>query len=91
MSILDKGLDDYLGNVIFLEAHKQNTANISEANSSGVLVRFGVFTPAFILQVLLPLIIFFVGFNLITKEKEDNTLKLLSIQGASKKLLFSVK
>ncbi|MDM1405728.1 MULTISPECIES: DUF3526 domain-containing protein [Myroides] len=88
MSILDKGLDDYLGNIIFLEAHKQNTANISEANSSGVLVRFGVFTPAFILQVLLPLIIFFVGFNLITKEKEDNTLKLLSIQGASKKAII---
>lgn len=88
MSIFDNGLDDYLGNVIFLEAHKQNTANISEANSSGVLVRFGVFTPAFIFQILLPLIIFFVGFNLITKEKEANTLKLLSIQGAPNKSII---
>lgn len=83
MSIFDKGLDDYLGNVIFLEAHKQNTANLSEAGSSGALVRFGAFTPAFLLQYLTPLILIFLGFGLISKEREDATLKILSIQGAS--------
>ncbi|MCJ8152700.1 DUF3526 domain-containing protein [Chryseobacterium sp. SSA4.19] len=83
LSIFDNGLDDYLGNVIFLEAHKQNTANLSEAGSSGILVRFGAFTSAFILQCIVPLIILFLGFGLISREREDATLKILSTQGAS--------
>lgn len=83
LSIFDNGLDDYLGNVIFLEAHKQNSANLSEAGSSGTLVRFGSFSSAFILQCLVPLIILFLGFGLIAREREDATLKILSTQGAS--------
>lgn len=83
LSIFDKGLDDFLGNVIFLEAHKQNSANLSEAGSSGTLVRFGAFGSAFILQCLVPLVILFVGFGLVAREREDATLKILSTQGAS--------
>jgi ABC-2 type transport system permease protein len=85
LSIFDNGLDEYLGNVIFLEAHKQNTANLSEAGSSGILVRFGSFTSAFILQSIVPLIIIFLGFALIVREREDATLKILNVQGASKR------
>lgn len=83
LSIFDNGLDDYLGNVIFLEAHKQNTANLSEAGSSGILIRFGVFSSAFILQAIVPLIILFLGFGLIVREREHATLKILTVQGAS--------
>lgn len=83
LSIFDNGLDNYLGNVIFLEAHKQNTANLSEAGSSGALVRFGAFTGAFILQAIVPLIILFLGFGLIVQERENATLKIISVQGAS--------
>ncbi|WP_294281611.1 DUF3526 domain-containing protein [uncultured Chryseobacterium sp.] len=83
LSIFDNGLDDYLGNVIFLEAHKQNTANLSEAGSSGTLVRFGTFSSAFILQCIVPLIIVFLGFGIIAKEREDATLKILNVQGAT--------
>ncbi len=83
LQIFDGGLDNYLGNVIFLEAHKQNTANLSEAGSSGILVRFGTFSCAFILQTIVPIIILFLGFGLIAKEREDATLKLLNIQGLS--------
>lgn len=85
LSIFDNGLDDYLGNVIFLEAHKQNSANLSEAGSSGILVRFGAFSSAFILQCIVPLIILFLGFGLIAGERENATLKILSTQGASGK------
>ncbi|WP_185216511.1 MULTISPECIES: ABC transporter permease [unclassified Chryseobacterium] len=88
LSIFDNGLDDYLGNVIFLEAHKQNTANLSEAGSSGILVRFGAFSSAFILQAIVPLIILFLGFGLIVREREDATLKILTVQGASPKAIL---
>jgi len=83
LSIFDTGLDDYLGNVIFLEAHKQNTANLSEAGSSGILVRFGTFSSAFILQAIVPIIIIFLGFGLVVQERENATLKILNVQGAS--------
>lgn len=88
LSIFDIGLDDYLGNVIFLEAHKQNTANLSEAGSSGILVRFGAFSTAFILQAIVPLIILFLGFGLIVKEREEATLKILTVQGASSRAIL---
>ncbi|AYM99129.1 ABC transporter permease [Chryseobacterium sp. 3008163] len=83
LTIFDTGLDDYLGNVIFLEAHKQNTANLSEAGSSGILVRFGTFSSAFILQTIVPIIIIFLGFGLVVQERENATLKILNVQGAS--------
>ncbi|AZB10842.1 DUF3526 domain-containing protein [Chryseobacterium sp. G0162] len=88
LSIFDNGLDDYLGNVIFLEAHKQNTANLSEAGSSGILVRFGTFSAAFILQAIVPLIILFLGFGLIVREREEATLKILTVQGASPRAIL---
>lgn len=87
LNIFDNGLDDYLGNVIFLEAHKQNTANLSEAGSSGTLVRFGAFSSAFILQSIVPMIILFLGFGLIVQERENSTLKIISIQGASGRVI----
>lgn len=88
LSIFDNGLDDYLGNVIFLEAHKQNTANLSEAGSSGILVRFGAFSSAFILQSIIPMIILFLGFGLVVREREDATLKILNVQGASARVIL---
>jgi ABC-2 type transport system permease protein len=54
LNIFDNGLDDYLGNVIFLEAHKQNTANLSEAGSSGTLLRFGLSAVLLFCRVLFP-------------------------------------
>ena len=83
MSFFDFGLESYTGNAIFLEAHKQNTANFSEASFSTGLLRFGEISVAMILQLLIPLFIIFLGFNVVSSEREANTLKLLLSQGAS--------
>lgn len=82
LSIFDAGLESYMGNVIFLEAHKQNTANFSEASLATGLVRFGDLHVAMLLYLILPLFIFFVGFDSITRERELRTIKLMYIQGA---------
>jgi len=83
LSIFDSGIESYTGNSIFLESHKQNTANFSEASLSTGLVRFGDLNIAMLLQLILPLIIFFLGYSSITAEKENGTLKIIHIQGAS--------
>ncbi len=82
LSVFDSGLESYTGNAVFLEAHKQHTANFSEASLSTGLVRFGDLNIAMLLQLLLPLIIFFIGYSSIVGEKDNGTLKMMYIQGA---------
>jgi ABC-2 type transport system permease protein len=88
LSVFDFGMESFLGNTIFLEAHKQNTVNFSEASFSTGLLRFGEISIAMILQVLFPLFIFFLGFNCISSERENGTLKILLSQGLSWKQLL---
>ena len=89
LSIFEFGMQPYFGDVIYLEAHKQNSANFSEAGFSNSILRFGEISVAMVLQILLPLLIFFLGFNCIATERENGILKLLLSQGISwKQLLF---
>ncbi|MBB4802796.1 ABC-2 type transport system permease protein [Flavobacterium nitrogenifigens] len=89
LSVFEFGMEPFFGNAIFLEAHKQNTANFSEAGFSNSMLRFGEISIAMVLQVLLPLLIFFIGFNSIAYERENGTLKILLTQGINwKQLLF---
>lgn len=91
LSFFDSGLERYTGNSVFLEAHKQNTANFSEAGFSSGMLRFGEISIAMILQILLPLFIFFLGFSCISAERENNTLKVLLSQGVKWKELLAGK
>lgn len=83
LSIFDFGTESYTGNAVFLEAHKQNSVNFSEAGFSTGLLRFGEISIATILQILVPLVIFFIGFSTIAADRENGTLKLVLSQGAS--------
>ena len=59
LSFFDSGLERYTGNSVFLEAHKQNTANFSEAGFSSGMLRFGEISIAMILQILFHYLSFF--------------------------------
>lgn len=82
LSMFDSGIESYTGNAVFLEAHKQNAVNFSEASLSTGLLRFGELSLAMILQTVFPLIIFFMGFSAISADRENGTLKIVLIQGA---------
>ena len=83
LSMLDFGIESFTGTAVFLEAHKQNTVNFSEASFSTGLLRFGELSMAMILQTILPLLIFFLGFATVVTERENGTLKITFTQGAS--------
>lgn len=83
LSIFDPGMESYVGNAIFLEAHRQNSVNFSEAGFSTGMLRFGEISMAMILQLLVPLVIFFIGFNTVAADRENGTLKILLGQGIS--------
>jgi ABC-2 type transport system permease protein len=82
LSLFDFGMENYAGNAVFLEAHKQNTVNYSEASFSTGLLRMGELSIAMLLQLILPLMIFFLGFGSIATDRENGTLKIISSQGA---------
>lgn len=88
LSVFEFGMEPFFGNAIYLEAHKQNTANFSEAGFSNSMLRFGEISIAMVLQILLPLLIFFLGFNSVAAERENGTLKLLLSQGINWKQLL---
>ncbi|MEP6713117.1 MAG: DUF3526 domain-containing protein [Ferruginibacter sp.] len=77
LSLFDNGLDTYTGSQVFLEPHKQDDFKFSPAEDADSLIRFGELTPAFILQTILPLLIIFLCFASVSREKENETIKLL--------------
>lgn len=81
LAFFDFGLDPFTGNTLFLEGHRQNSANFSDAGQSSVLLRFGQLTPAFVLQVLTPLLIVFLAFGSVARERERGQLRLQIVQG----------
>lgn len=85
LSIFDLGMENFLGNAVFLEAHKQNTVNFSEASMTPGILRFGEVSLAMLLKIIVPLLIFYLGFASIAKERENGTLKLLIGQGIKRK------
>ncbi len=91
LSFFDSGVDSFAGTSVYLEAHRQNTANFSEARHAGGLLRFGELSPALVLQLLVPLAIFFLGFAAITSERESGTLPMLLAQGVTWRALMMGK
>lgn len=82
LALFDPGVQSHTGRVLFLEAHRQNSANFSRASESGVLSRFGTLTPAFLLQAIVPLMLIFIGFNIVSAERESGTLLQIAAGGA---------
>ena len=88
LSMFDFGLESFVGNAVYLEAHRQNTVNFSEASFSTGLLRFGEISLAMLLQVVLPLIVFFLGFASVSAERENGTLKIMLTQNVTWKNLL---
>jgi ABC-2 type transport system permease protein len=84
LAAFDPGVDAFTGNSMFLEGHRQNTANFGDVRQSSLLIRFGQLTPAFVLQAVAPLLLIFLGYGAIARERERGTLRPLMLQGASR-------
>ncbi|WP_347303657.1 DUF3526 domain-containing protein [Croceibacterium sp. TMG7-5b_MA50] len=85
LAAFDPGVDAFTGNSMFLEGHRQNTANFGDVRQSSMLIRFGQLTPAFVLQVVAPLLLIFLGYGAIVRESERGTLRLLMLQGVTRR------
>lgn len=88
LAALDRGVDDYLGRAVWLEAHWQDPFSLRPAEDRTAVQRFGELTAAFTLQVLVPLLLILLGFAAFAGEREDGTLLLLSSLGLKGRTLM---
>lgn len=74
LAVLDPGLLDQLGSTLRLEGHVQNTGRYKPSDRGAALSRFAGLTPAFALQVLVPLLIVFATFTTFSGVRERRLL-----------------
>jgi ABC-2 type transport system permease protein len=79
-AVLDRGIDPFVGQSVWLEAHKQNEFRFRPAQDATAVQRFGELTAATVMQLLIPLLIILLSFSAFAGEREQGTLRqLLSI------------
>lgn len=75
LSVVDPGIDPYVGSTIWLQAHRQSEVRFRPAQDATGLQRFGELSPAWVLQVLAPLLLVVLGFGAFAAERELGTLR----------------
>lgn len=85
LAIIDKGIQPFSGKVVHLGAHERKQSTLNEAKDQSGVFRFGELTPGFMLTYVIPLLLIFLGFNAFTEENEKQTLRLLLVQGATRR------
>ena len=75
LAALDPGIDPYVGSTIWLQAHRQSEMKFRPAQDATGVQRFGDLSPAWVLQVLGPLLVIVLGFNAFAGEREQGTLR----------------
>lgn len=82
LAALDPGVEHYVGSSVWLEAHKQNEMVYRPVNDEPGASRQFRLAPAFVLQVLAPMAMIFLGFGMFAGERERGTLAALRINAA---------
>ena len=77
LSYFDVGVNNWVGHSVFLEAHKQNSANFANDSHGSTLLRFSELSIANILLLIWPLLLIAMAFSTISGERENGTLKQL--------------
>lgn len=81
LAFLDAGVTPYVGNALYLEAHRQNGAALPQFSFSAGHLRLGYVSVATIVLVLLPLLLIAAGYNSINSERTSGRWRLLASLG----------
>ena len=88
LAVFDPGAAPYLGQVIWLEAHRQDPAMFRPAEDAPELARLADLSVAGVLIALLPLLMFVMGYSAFAGERERGTLRQIMIAGARHNAVF---
>lgn len=82
LAFFDAGVSPFTGISTWLEAHHQNLFENRPSDDATTLDRFDALTPAFVGQVMMPLVIILLMFSSLAGEREAGILPLAFAQGA---------
>ncbi|MGL4232057.1 MAG: DUF3526 domain-containing protein, partial [Casimicrobium sp.] len=82
------GITPYAGGTQWLQAHRQTEPRFRPAQDATGLQRFGALSIAWVLQVLAPLVVIILGFNMFAAERENGTLRQTLSLGVTMRQLF---
>lgn len=91
LSMVDTGIDPYVGVATWLEAHKQNELAYRPAQDRTAVQRFGELNAADAVLVLLPLFVVMIAFSSFSGERESGTLRQLLSLGVPARALLAGK
>ncbi|MBL8297841.1 MAG: DUF3526 domain-containing protein [Rhodanobacteraceae bacterium] len=91
LSLLDPGVDPYVGQAVWLEAHHQNDGLYRTQDEAPVLQREGLANPAALLISIAPLFAFLLAFRAVALERERGTLRLALGVGTAPLRLIALK
>lgn len=91
LSFIDSGVNPYVGNALFLEAHRQNSSQFKQYVSSTNYMGLGYLSGATIILVIWPLVLIALAFNAVSGERMQGTLKQLMAQGITLRQLLPGK
>ena len=83
LTLYDNGLNNFTGISYRVEAHRQHEVNYSTVQDTDSQLRFGELSAALVFQLLAPLLIIILAHGSVSRERENNTLRLLLVQGGS--------
>ena len=91
LAVFDPGAAPYLGQAIWLEAHRQDPAMFRPAEDSPELRRLADLSVAGVLRLLVPLLVCLVAYGAFAAERERGTLRHIVSMGARLDSLFAGK
>ncbi|TVP55137.1 MAG: DUF3526 domain-containing protein [Gemmatimonadales bacterium] len=91
LSLVDRGVDSYVGATTWLEAHYQNPFEHRAIQDTPALARFADLTAATTLQLLVPLLILLLAFATFSGERERGTLRQVLSLGVNPRTLATGK
>ncbi|MFC6838773.1 DUF3526 domain-containing protein [Xanthomonas theicola] len=83
LAAFDPGVSNFVGSSVFIEGHAQNPARHRPIEAGAALSRFGGFSAAWALQVVVPLLIILAGFSTMSGEVARERLRQELGTGAS--------
>ncbi|WP_019605823.1 ABC transporter permease [Teredinibacter turnerae] len=88
LSFIEPGVTPYVGNYLFLEAHRQNSSSVQSSAISPVTLRMGYPSVASIMLVMWPLLLIVLGYGAFSNEWDSGRLFWLSSLGVTTWQLF---
>lgn len=83
LALLEPGVTPYAGSAIWLEAHNQNPARARAVEDAASAFDLGSFSIAWVLQFIVPLLIFVIAAGAVARERERGTLRLMLASGVA--------